>query len=123
MTNSCSSRPASARYLEPVGRIGDARQSDRAISVRVTEQCTAGCAANGNIANLQYASENWAGNWQGTHSWRASASYVTGAQSMKFGYQGGYLVREPAQLHQQSELAFRVNNGVPNQMTGDDYSL
>ena len=24
-------------------------------------------------------------------TWRASASYVTGAQSMKFGYQGGYI--------------------------------
>ena len=44
--------------------------------VRVTEQCTAGCANNGNIANLTYRSQNWAANWQGTHSWRASASYV-----------------------------------------------
>ena len=60
--------------------------------IRVTESCTAGCADNGGIANLIYRSPNFASNWQGSFNWRASASYVLGAQSMKFGYQGGYLV-------------------------------
>ena len=85
--------------------------------VRVVEQCTAGCAANGNIANLTYRSENWAANWQGTHSWRASASYVTGASSMKFGYQGGYLVENDKNFTNNTHLAYRFNNGVPNQIT------
>ena len=85
--------------------------------VRVVEQCTAGCAANGNIANLTYRSENWAANWQGTHSWRASASYVTGASAMKFGYQGGYLVENDKNFTNNTDLAYRFNNGVPNQIT------
>jgi hypothetical protein len=85
--------------------------------VRVVEQCTAGCASNGNIANLTYRSENWAANWQGTHTWRASASYVTGASSMKFGYQGGYLVENDKNFTNNTALAYRFNNGVPNQLT------
>jgi hypothetical protein len=85
--------------------------------VRVTEQCAGGCAANGNIAGLQYRSENWAANWQGTHGWRASASYVTGAQSMKVGYQGGYLVEHDGNFTNNANLAYRFNNGLPNQIT------
>ena len=85
--------------------------------VRVTEQCTAGCANNGNIANLTYRSQNWAANWQGTHSWRASASYVLGAQSMKFGYQGGYLVANSRNFQNNTNTAYRFNNGIPNQIT------
>ncbi len=78
--------------------------------VRVTEACpaTTGCAANGNIAGLQYRSENWAADWQGTHSWRASASYVTGANSMKFGYQGGYLVSNIQNCHEQPAAVVHV---------------
>ncbi len=85
--------------------------------IRVTEQCTAGCAANGNIANLIYRSGTWRANWQGTHSWRASASYVTGAQNMKFGYQGGYLVDNAVTYGNNQAYSYRVNNGVPNQIT------
>ncbi len=85
--------------------------------VRVTEQCTAGCAANGGIANLIYRSGTWRANWQGTHSWRASASYVTGAQNMKFGYQGGYLVDNSVTYGNNQNYSIRVNNGIPNQIT------
>jgi hypothetical protein len=41
-----------------------------------------------------YRSANWLNAWNGTHTWRASASFVTGPQSMKFGYIGGYLEDE-----------------------------
>jgi Carboxypeptidase regulatory-like domain len=85
--------------------------------VRITEQCAPTCAGNGGIANLAYRSQNWAANWQGTHSWRASASYVLGAQSMKFGYQGGYLVDNQRNFQNNSNTAFRFNNGIPNQIT------
>ena len=85
--------------------------------VQVVEQCAAGCPNNGNIAGLTYRSENWAANWQGTHGWRASASYVTGAQSMKFGYQGGYLVENDKNFTNNENLTYRFNNGVPNQLT------
>ena len=61
----------------------------------VTEQCPAatGCADNGGIAGLTYRGQNtWNADWIGAHTWNAAASYVTGAHSMKFGYQGAYHV-------------------------------
>jgi carboxypeptidase family protein len=85
--------------------------------VRVVEQCARGCADNGNIANLTYRSENWAANWQGNHNWRASGSYVTGAQNMKFGYIGGYLVDNQNNSSNNQFLQYRTQNGVPDQLT------
>jgi hypothetical protein len=85
--------------------------------IRVTEQCAAGCANNGAIPNLTYRSANWRNNWNGTHTWRASMSYVTGAHAMKFGYQGGYLVDDRKDFTNDNNLAFRVSNGAPNQIT------
>jgi hypothetical protein len=87
--------------------------------VRVVEQCASqrGCAQNGNIANLTYRSENWAANWQGNHNWRASASYVTGAQNMKFGYLGGFLVDNQNNSSNNLFLQYRTQNGVPDQLT------
>jgi hypothetical protein len=38
--------------------------------------------------------DNFFNNWQSANTWRASASYVTGAHSMKFGYQGAYHIEE-----------------------------
>ena len=35
--------------------------------VRVTEQCTAGCAVNGGIPGLTYRSHDWEYNWNGAH--------------------------------------------------------
>ncbi|HUK35411.1 MAG TPA: carboxypeptidase-like regulatory domain-containing protein, partial [Vicinamibacterales bacterium] len=46
---------------------------------RITEVCAAGCAANGNIPGLIYNSANYANDWDNPNTWRASASYVTGA--------------------------------------------
>jgi hypothetical protein len=85
--------------------------------IRITEQCAAGCAANGNIANLNYRSPNNTSNWQGSNNWRASASYVAGAHSMKFGYQGGYLMDDRKSFTNPTFLAYRTNNGVPDQIT------
>src|SRR5712692_2327255 len=85
--------------------------------VRVVEQCARGCADNGNIAGLTYRSANWAANWQGTHSWRASASYVTGAHNVKVGYQGGYLVDNRKNFTNSTFLQYRTQNGVPDQLT------
>jgi len=85
--------------------------------VGVTEQCAPSCPANGNIPNLQYRSGTYRWNLQGTVTWRASASYVTGAQSMKFGYQGGYLYDNENTYTNSQFLAFRFNNGTPNQIT------
>ena len=85
--------------------------------VGVTEQCTAGCAVNGGIAGLQYRSGTYRQNFQGTIGWRGSASYVSGAHSMKFGYQGGHLIDDQFTTTNDQFYSIRVNNGVPNQIT------
>jgi hypothetical protein len=85
--------------------------------VGVTEQCTAGCPVNGSIAGLQYRSGTYRQNMQGTLGWRASASYVLGAQSFKFGYQGGHLIDDQFVTTNNQFISYRVNNGVPNQIT------
>ena len=85
--------------------------------VGVTEQCTAGCAVNGSIAGLQYRSGTYRQNFQGTIGWRGSASYVSGAHSMKFGYQGGHLIDDQFTTTNDQFYSIRVNNGVPNQIT------
>jgi hypothetical protein len=85
--------------------------------VRITEQCTAGCPVNGNIPGLIYHAQDWEYNWNGAHRWHASASYVTGAHNMKFGYEGAFLAYEPMAFTNNLALAYQVNNGVPNQLT------
>jgi hypothetical protein len=83
--------------------------------IRVTEQSAS--PLNGNIANLTYRSANWNSHWNGAHTWRASASYVTGAHSMKFGYQGAHHEDDRTSFTNTSFLSYRVNNAVPNQLT------
>jgi hypothetical protein len=85
--------------------------------VRVVEQCTSGCADNGGIPGLTYRSPNFGANWQGSFNWRASASYVLGAQSVKFGYQGGYLMDNQKNFSNNEYLQYRTQNGVPDQLT------
>jgi hypothetical protein len=85
--------------------------------VQMTEQCTVSCANNGNIPNLTYRSGIFRKSYQGVVSWRASASYVTGRQSIKFGYQAEHQISDGYTYTNTQFLAFRVNNGVPNQIT------
>jgi len=85
--------------------------------VRMTEQCTVSCANNGNIPNLTYRSGLFRKSYQGVVSWRASASYVTGRQSLKFGYQAEHQISDGFSYTNTQFLDFRVNNGVPNQIT------
>jgi hypothetical protein len=85
--------------------------------IRVSEQCTRGCAANGGIPGLVYRSQDYALNYTGAKTWRASASYVTGAHSMKIGYQGAYMTDDRTWFTNSQNLAYRFDNGVPNQLT------
>jgi len=85
--------------------------------VGMVEQCTAGCPGNGSIANLNYRSGTYRQNFQGTIGWRASASYVTGAHNMKFGYQGGHLIDNQFVYTNDQFVTYRVNNLVPNLIT------
>jgi hypothetical protein len=85
--------------------------------VRVVEQCTSGCPANGGIAGLTYRSQNWANNVQKMLNWKASASYVTPRHSLKIGYQGAFHYTNGYPVTNTLNLQYRVNNGVPNQLT------
>jgi len=83
----------------------------------VAEQCAAGCAANGNIPGLTYRSQDFNVNNTGSFGWKGNVSYVTGSHSMKFGYQGTWMVDKRSWMTNSTELAYRLNNGVPNQLT------
>jgi hypothetical protein len=93
--------------------------------IGVTEQCAApisptnltGCDANGGIPGLVYRSQDWGQNYAGSYAWRASASYVTGRQSVKVGYQGNYMSDIRTWYTNSQNLEYRFNNGVPNQIT------
>jgi hypothetical protein len=89
---------------------------------RIVEQCTAGCPVNGNIPNLNYRSQTTIGtsdaqNLNETYTWRAAASLVTGTHSVKIGYIGTHLIAGTNSFRGPADLSYRVNNGVPNQLT------
>jgi hypothetical protein len=78
--------------------------------IRVVEQ-------GGAIPNLTYRSMNWNSNAAWSNRWRGTASYVTGAHSMKVGYEGNFLVNNLKAFTNDQRLAYRFNNGIPNQLT------
>jgi hypothetical protein len=87
--------------------------------VRVQEQ---GTIPGTGLANLKYRSSNWPNGWIGAHTWNAAASYVTGAHSLKFGYQGAFH-RDQDNLFtiisNTQRLQYRLNNTIPNLITMD----
>ena len=82
--------------------------------IRVTEQT----AKNGAVAGLNYRSANWAENYDNPNTWRASASYVTGAHSFKVGYIGGYLVEDIENHGNDHESRVHVQRQRTNTLTG-----
>jgi len=94
-----------SRFLTKYGR-----QNANADLVQVTEQ-------GGTIPGLTYRSGGWLKNLTDTPRWRASLSYVTGANSMKFGYEGQHLSTDGGTYINFPSLLYRFNNGVPNQLT------
>jgi hypothetical protein len=85
--------------------------------IRVTEQCAAGCAANGNRPGVVYRSQDWGDNRTGSYIWKGSLAYVTGTHSMKVGYQRTLMTDDRTWSSNTQQLAYRFNNGVPNQLT------
>ncbi len=90
--------------------------------VRMIEQCTAGCPANGNIPGLIYRSQSndlfvSGQNLNFILNWRFNVSYVTGAHSFKAGYASNLLGDLRSANKAPNNLDYRVNNGVPNQLT------
>jgi len=95
--------------------------------VRITEQCAAGCANNGGIANLTYRSPIYFPSINWNTQWNANASFVTGSHNIKVGYQGAYLYDDRkvgGGIYNSTLLTYRTNNGIPDQLTeniaGDD---
>jgi hypothetical protein len=78
--------------------------------IRVVEQ-------GGAIPGLEYRSRDWSNGWIGSHTFRSSLSYVTGAHNLKIGHQGGILNDDERYFTNDHRLSYRFNNGVPNQLT------
>jgi len=85
--------------------------------IRVVEQCAAGCAANGAIPGLGYRSQDFGTNYTGSYLWKGSASYVTGGNSVKVGYQHTLMTDDRTWSTNNQNLTYRFNNGIPNQLT------
>jgi carboxypeptidase family protein len=102
-------------WMEPPGAILNLNQ--------VQEQAAqSGTFADGTPwsmpANLTYRALDWNfNNMQNPTTWRASASYVTGAHSMKVGYIAAYNRTDSQNHYNATRLNFRFLNGVPNQLT------
>jgi hypothetical protein len=103
-------------YQSPFGPRESPGNATRGLA-RVVEQCAAGCSLNGGIPNLTYRSANWGHSWDAQYTWRGSVSYVTGAHNVKIGYGGVALVSDLQNHTNDLNLAYRLNNGVPNQLT------
>jgi hypothetical protein len=89
-------------WMQPPGAITNINQ--------VTEQAS----LNGAPANLTYRALDWNfNNWQSPTVWRASASYVTGAHNMKFGYQGAYHITNTDSFYNQTRVNYTLNNTAP----------
>ncbi|HLG56406.1 MAG TPA: TonB-dependent receptor [Vicinamibacterales bacterium] len=95
--------------------------------VRIIEQCSivvngVACPANGGTPGLMYRSQTTdlfsdGRNKNITTTWRATLAYVTGGNSFKFGYVGNKLGDLRSANRGANDLRYRVNNGVPNQLT------
>jgi carboxypeptidase family protein len=96
---------------------------DGVFNIGVTEQSATANPAVGYLnpvprANYVYhALSQYADNWSNPNHWRASASYVTGAHNMKLGYQGSLLINETNRVRNPTLLAYRFNQGQPNQVS------
>jgi hypothetical protein len=91
---------------------------DGIFGITVTEQSTAVNPATGRPyvprANYQYrALANYNDNYGNPNNWRASTSYVTGAHSLKVGYQGSYLVSNTTNKVNPTLLQYTFNQGQP----------
>ena len=83
--------------------------------IPVQEQSIAGGVPVPNMVYHGYAGLN--NNYQTHNTWRASMAYVTGAHSMKVGYQAAYEVTDIFGDFASHGLQYRFLGGVPNQIT------
>jgi hypothetical protein len=111
-----------AKYANSAPRIDGTHNKEM---ISVVEQCSnaALCPQFGGIPNLVYRlhqplQQGFEDHQIGTIAqMRASASYIPGAHSFKFGYQGN--VSHPSQSYFNFTpfIQYRFNNGIPNRLT------
>jgi hypothetical protein len=90
--------------------------------IPVTEQSSAVNPATGlrfaPQANYTYRGlEQWGYAEGATNGYSANASYVTGSHSLRLGYQGNWQRQQDTTIAAENQLAYRFNQGVPNQVT------
>jgi Carboxypeptidase regulatory-like domain len=84
--------------------------------IRVTET-QAVINPQGTIGTMTYRSQNWLINQTDGANWFLNASYVTGAHSIKVGYQGNWW-RDDREIHANTQdLAYTFTRGIPNTIT------
>jgi hypothetical protein len=86
--------------------------------IPVNEQCTAGCANNGGIPDLDYRANNWYVADSSVYNWRGAATYVSGRHNAKVGYVGQFIDnRFPNAVQNDTWTNYRVDNGIPNRIS------
>jgi len=122
MTNKLLLEAGFTRFMFRGGTTGRPAPDGILDMIPVTEQSAAINAATGlpyaPRANFVYRGVATANpNYANPNNWRASAAYVTGSHEMKVGYQGSYIRVKNWFLVNDQQLAYRFNQGVPNQIT------
>jgi hypothetical protein len=131
ITQASYNAPLSSRIVLEGGwssfwsRWGDI-QPDGALTdfIPVTEQSTAPYIDRQGVQQLGVPNSNFiyrgwpaAGSIDQQHmTWKGALSYVTGSHNMKFGYGGG-LLRNRTTTQVGSQISYRFNNTIPNQVT------
>ena len=122
MTNKLLLEAGFTRFMFRGGTTGRPAPDGIMNMIQVTEQSTATNPLTGlpyaPRANFVYRGVATANpNYANPNNWRASASYVPGSHEMKVGYQGSYIRVNNWFLVNEQQLAYRFNQGVPNQIT------
>ncbi|HEY6507798.1 MAG TPA: carboxypeptidase regulatory-like domain-containing protein, partial [Vicinamibacterales bacterium] len=115
MTNKLLLEAAFSQFLSNWNPTAPAGALNYEPFIPVSEQSIAGGVPVPNMVYHGYA--GLANNYQTHNTWRAAASYVTGAHSMKAGYQAAYEVTDIFGDFPDHGLQYRFLGGVPNQIT------
>ena len=115
MTNKLLLEAAFSQFFSNWSPTAPAGALDYEPFIPVQEQSLAGGVPVPNMVYHGYAGLN--NNHQTHNVWRASLAYVTGAHSMKVGYQAAYEVTDIFGDFATHGLQYRFNAGVPDQIT------
>jgi hypothetical protein len=115
ITNKLLLEAAASQFLSNWNPTTPSGALDQEPFIPVQEQSIAGGVPVPNMVYHGYAGLN--NNYQTHNVWRASLTYVTGAHSMKGGYQAAYEVTDIFGDFASHGLQYRFLGGVPNQIT------